>query len=146
MVLASKKNFGAVQIDLDLKIWKNGSLNLEIRISGFRWTGRALEKILLAKTIYGPHLCCWHIWIQPLLHGAPFIDLVLCSKVIPDFRIRMNREGSEKILLVKIIHGLQFLLLTNFDLVLPSRGYSTLLWQVFQMLKLNASTMTRLTS
>ena len=28
MVLASKKNFGALRIDLDLKIWKNGSLNL----------------------------------------------------------------------------------------------------------------------
>ena len=36
MVLASKKNFGAVQIDLDLKIWKDRSLNLEIQISGFR--------------------------------------------------------------------------------------------------------------
>ena len=31
----------------------------------------------------------------------------------------------QKIILTKIIHGLQLLLLTNFDLALPSRGYST---------------------
>ena len=73
----------------------------------------------------GPIFCYWHILIQPLLLGAPFIEIVLCSKVIPDFRIRMNQDGSEKKLLVKIMYGLQLLLLTNFDLALPSRGYST---------------------
>ena len=34
-------------------------------------------------------------------------------------------KPPKKILLIKIIYGLRFLLLTNFDLALPSRGYST---------------------
>ena len=34
MVLASKNFSGALQIDLDLNIQKNGSLDLEIWISG----------------------------------------------------------------------------------------------------------------
>ena len=44
---------------------------------------------------------------------------------IPDFRIRIDREGSEFFLLIKTLYGLQLLLLTHFDLALPSRGYST---------------------
>ena len=78
-----------------------------------------------------PIFCYWHILIQPLLLGAPFIKIVLCSKVIPDFRIRMNWQALKKFLLVKIIYGLRFLLLTNFDLALPSRGYSTDLSQFY---------------
>ena len=73
MVLASKIFLGALRIDLDLNIQKNGSLNPEIRISGSGSLRRALKKIIL----------------------------------------------------VKIIYGLRFLLLTNFDQALPSRGYGT---------------------
>ena len=54
------------------------------------------KKFYLPKPYMGPIFCYWHILIQPLLLGAPFIEIVLCSKVIPDFRIRLNREGSEK--------------------------------------------------
>ena len=43
----------------------------------------------------------------------------------PYFRIRIDREGSEIFLLIKTLYGLQLLLLTHFDLALPSRGYST---------------------
>ena len=49
----------------------------------------------------------------------------------PDFRIRMNREGSENFLLVKTIYGLPLLLVANFDYVLPSRGFSTDLSQFY---------------
>ena len=44
----------------------------------------------------GPIFCYRHILIQPLLLGAPLINVVLCSKVIRDFWICMNWEGSEK--------------------------------------------------
>ena len=63
--------------------------------------------------------------IQPLLLGASLINAVLSSKAIPDFWIWMNREGSDFFLLAKTIYGPRLLLLTNFDLALPSRGYST---------------------
>ena len=54
------------------------------------------KKFYLPKLFMGPIFCYWHILIQPFLLEAPFIEIVLCSKVIPDFRIQMNREGSEK--------------------------------------------------
>ena len=42
-----------------------------------------------------PIFCYWHILIQPLLLGAPLINEVLSSKVITDFWICMNWDGSE---------------------------------------------------
>ena len=42
-----------------------------------------------------------------------------------DFRIWMNQEGSVFFFIIKTLYGLQLLLLTHFDLALPSRGYST---------------------
>ena len=54
------------------------------------------KKFYLPKPYMGPIFCYWHILIQPLLLGAPFIEIVLCSKVITDFRIRMNQESSER--------------------------------------------------
>ena len=73
----------------------------------------------------GPIFCYWHILIQPLLLGAPLINVVLSSKLITDFWISTNWEGSEIFLLAKTIYQPHLLLLTNFYLALPSRGYST---------------------
>ena len=96
MVLASKNFFRALPVHL----------NLEIQISRFRdpffqiFRSRSIRTapkfFYLPKPYMGPIFCYWHILIQPLLLGAPFIEIVLCSKVIRDYRIWMNREGSEK--------------------------------------------------
>ena len=59
---------GALRIDLDLNIQKNGSLNPENRISGSGRTGRALKFFLLIETTYG----------LPLLFLTNF-DLALSS-------------------------------------------------------------------
>ena len=46
----------------------------------------------------------------------------------------MNWEGSEKKIFAKTIYGPHLLLLTNFDLALPSRGYSTDWSQFYRIL------------
>ena len=69
MVLVSKNFPRALWIDLDPKIWKKGSNNLEIRISGSGSVCRTLKFFLLTKIIYG----------LPLLL-LKFFDLALPSR------------------------------------------------------------------
>ena len=82
-----------------IRIRKSGFPDLGIRFSGYSDPDQSVglrKKFYLPKPYMDPIFCCWLIWIQPLLLGAPFIEIVLCSKVIPDFQIQMNREGSGK--------------------------------------------------
>ena len=93
MILTSKIFFRALPVHPDLEIRISGSRDPFLRIFRSRPIRRAPEKFLLATPYIDPIFCCWHILIQPLLLGAPFIEIVLCSKVIPDFRIGLNREA-----------------------------------------------------
>ena len=97
MILTSKFFFRAVPVHPDPEF---GFPDLGICFSEYSNPDQSVglwKKFYLPKPYMGPIFCYWHILIQPLLDRAPFIEIALCTKVIPDFRIRMNRDGSENI-------------------------------------------------
>ena len=96
MVLTSIIFFRALPVHPDPEIRISGSRHPFFWIFRSRPICRAPEKPYLPKPYMGPIFCYWHILIQPLLLGAPLIDIVPSNEVIPDFRIRMNRSGSQK--------------------------------------------------
>ena len=111
-----------------IQIQKSGFQDLGIHFSRSSDPDQSvrLHKIFYSPEPYmGPIFCFWYILIQPLLLGAPLINVVLSSKVITEFWICMNWEGSEKNFNYKNHVWPHLLFLTNFDLALPSRGYST---------------------
>ena len=100
MILTSNFFFRALRVhpdpdpDPEIRIVGFRFPDLGIRFSGYSDPDQSVglpKKFYLPKPYMGPILCYWHILIQPPLLGVPLIDLVLSSKVIPDFRIGMNR-------------------------------------------------------
>ena len=82
-----------------IRIQKSGFLDLRIRFSGFLDPDQSIgltENFYLPKPYMGSNFCCQHILIGLLLLGAPLINVVLCSKAILDFWIRISPQGSEK--------------------------------------------------
>ena len=124
--MASKKIFRALPVHPDPEIW-NYLTTLHCVYKGSPKKEKVESKCASNKR-WGPYM----VLTSKNFFGALQIDLDLNirKKGYLNPKIRISRSGCTGralnfFLLSKTIYGPHLLLLTNFDLALPSRGYTT---------------------